>query len=106
MVENVIHHNVANPAMANDVWRSRHGFKETHVHNPPYRKNRDFKAVPFGTFRGMPNYKHSEPFLLMKNLKDLQHEDHHHPTRWAKAFLFGAIVGASMGYAFFVVKPI
>ena len=96
---------IPDPAYKNDYWRAKHHYKETHMHNPPLRKNRDFKAVPFGTFRGMPNYKHAEPFLLLKSLKDMQYETHNHPIRWLKSFVFGAMFGGVVGYGVYGVKP-
>lgn len=61
--------------------------------------------MPFGTFKGMPNYKHAEPWCQFKNLVDLRHEQHHHPIKWIKNFLFGATVGALYGYHWFLFKP-
>ena len=80
------------PAYDNDVWRARHGYKELDVHDPPYRRNRDFRPVPFGSFKGMPNFKHAEPWCLLKNLKDIPNENHNFFIRWTKAFLYGAFV--------------
>lgn len=88
------------------MFRARHHFKEEHVHDPPYRKNRDFKAVNYGSFKGMPNYKHAEPFQLLKSLKDLSYEEHNHPIKWAKMFLKGAIMGGFLGYSWFLIKPL
>ena len=59
---NTIKQDITDPAYGNEMFRVRHGYKEAHVHDPPYRRNRDFKPVNYGTFRGMPNYKHAEPF--------------------------------------------
>ena len=70
------------------------------------RRNRDFKATPYGAAIGMPNYRHAEPYLLLKNLPDLRNEDHHHPTVWAKRFIFGAIVGLSVGQLWVFAGPI
>jgi len=53
--------------------------------------------VPWGAARGMPNYRHAEPWLNMKNLFTFTEERHHHPTKWIKRFLFGAGVGLVMG---------
>lgn len=55
----------------NAAWRARHGYKEADTHDPPQRMNYDFKPIPYGTARGIPNYRHSEPFFLLKNLRDL-----------------------------------
>ena len=97
---------VGDPSYANETFRARHGFKETHAHDPPYRRNRDFKPVPYGTFRGMPNYKHSEPYCLLKNMKDLPREDHHHPIKWIKTSLKGMFVGSLLGYLHFLGGPV
>ena len=97
---------LSDPAYENEVFRARSHYKETHVHDPPGRRSRDFKPVPFGTFKGMPNYKHAEPFCLLKNLKDLPEERHSHPIKWTKAFLFGALAGGMIGYSWFVFKPV
>ena len=45
----------------------------------------------------MPNYKHSEPYCLLKNMKDFANEDHHFPTRYTKHFLKGGLLGAIYG---------
>jgi hypothetical protein len=95
----------SDPIYANETWRQRHHYKEAHVHDPPYRRNRDFKPVPYGSFRGMPNYKHAETWCLLKNLKDLGNEHHNHPIKWAKTFLFGAMVGGILGYSWFLLRP-
>jgi hypothetical protein len=54
----------------------------------------------------MPNYRHSEPWLNMKNLFTFTEERHHHPTRWFKKFLYGAGVGLCLGQLWFFVSPI
>lgn len=97
---------IPDPSYNNEVWRARHHYKEGHVHDPPYRRNRDFKPVNFGSFKGMPNFKHAEPFALLKNLRDLRHEHHNHPLKWAKAFLYGAFAGFVFGYSWFLLKPV
>ena len=58
------------------MFRASHGYKEHHQHDPPMRRNRDFKPVPYGSFRGFINYRHSEPYCLLKNMKDMAREDH------------------------------
>lgn len=105
LVDNSKKQHVPDPAYSNEFWRARHHFKEEHLHDPPARKNRDFKPVGFGSFRGMPNFKHAEPFAILKNLKDLPHEHHHHPIKWIKAFLFGGAAGVFFGYAWFIFRP-
>ena len=85
----MVYHNsrvqtISDPAYENETFRARHGYKEGHVHDPPFRRNRDFKAVPYGTFRGMPNFRHAEPYALLKNMKDLAYEEHNHPIKWAR----------------------
>ncbi|TNV76273.1 hypothetical protein FGO68_gene8827 [Halteria grandinella] len=103
--ENTVKLHVTDPAYQNETWRARHHFKEEHQHDPPQRRNRDFKPVNYGSFRGILNYKRAEPFESLKNLKDLKNEHAHHPTKWAKCFLFGAMAGATFGYAWFVIRP-
>jgi uncharacterized membrane protein YfcA len=53
----------------------------------------------------MLNFKNAEPFSMLKNLKDLRNEHHNHAWKWAKAFFFGAVVGAFVGYSWFVIRP-
>jgi hypothetical protein len=96
---------IPDPTYANESFRAKHHYKEAHVHDPPYRRNRDFKPVNYGSFRGILNFKHSEPFALLKNLEDLKHEHHNIAIRWAKSFLFGAVTGGVLGYAWFVIRP-
>ena len=59
---NGVHQEISNPSYANETFRAKAGFKEGHVHDAAYRRNRDFKPVPYGSFRGIPNYRHSEPY--------------------------------------------
>jgi len=54
----------------------------------------------------MPNYRHSEPWLNMKNMITMQYETKHHPTKWIKKFLFGAFTGLCLGQFWFFVAPI
>lgn len=102
---NAVAQSVTNPTYENETFRAKHGYKETHQHDPAYRRNRDFKPVPYGTFRGMPNYKHSEPYCLLKNMKDLTNEEHHHPIKWIKMGLKGALTGSIFGYLWFLGGP-
>ena len=71
----VYHDHVAQPmsnnTYGNETFRARQGYKESHQHDPGLRRNRDFKPVLYGTFRGLPNYRHSEPYCMLKNLKDI-----------------------------------
>lgn len=43
---------------------------------------------------------------MLKNLKDFKNEQHHHPTKWLKKFLFGAVVGVQFGAWYTVLAPI
>ena len=97
---------IPDPRYKDETWRAAHHFKEEHQHDAPYRRNRDFKPVPWGTARGMPNYRHSEPWLNMKNLITLKEERHHHPTRWFKQFMWGAGAGLVFGQLYFFMAPI
>jgi hypothetical protein len=87
------------------MWRAKHGYKEEHQHDAPMRRNRDFKAMPYGTAAGMPNYRHAEPFCQLKNLKDLKNEHHHFPTKLFKIFFGGATVGVVFGSAWAFLRP-
>lgn len=102
---NAIAQSVSNPAYGNETWRATHGYKEAHQHDPAYRRNRDFKPVTYGSYIGIPNYKHSEPYCLLKNMKDISREDHHHPIKWAKISLKGAFAGSVFGYLYFIGGP-
>jgi len=104
--ENTVKYNVPDPAYKNEIWRAKHGYKEVHQHDAPFRRNRDFKATPYGNFAGMPNYRHAEPFCQLKNLKDFKNERHHHPTKWAKTFMFGAAAGIMFGSAWTAFRPV
>ena len=99
---NVLRNEVSDPNYENATFRARHGYKEEHAHDAPYRRNRDFKPVPYGSFKGILNYKHSEPFCLLKNMKDIPNEEHHILIAWGKAALKGGVVGAAFGYLYFV----
>jgi len=91
---NNIKQNIESAQYDNELWRSRNGFKEMEVHNPPYRRNRDFKPVNYGTFKGIPNFKHAEPWQLLRNVRDFIHEDHNIAIKWTKSFITGSIYGA------------
>lgn len=104
--ENVVKQQISDPAYENEYFRAKYHYKEAHVHDPPYRRNRDFKPVNYGSFRGILNFKHSEPWALLKNLNGMQYEHANHPWKWTKAFLYGAFVGSCTGYTWFVVKPV
>jgi len=94
------------PAYDDPHFRQEKGYKSGAVHAAPFRRNRDFKPVPYGAFGGMPNYRHAEPFALLKNVKDFSSERHHMPTKWFKSFLFGAGTGIMFGSMWFAIAPI
>ena len=102
---NTVKQPISDARYADEHWRAHHGYKEVHQHDPPMRRNRDFKPVPWGAAVGMPNYRHSEPFLMLKNLKDLKNESANHPIRWIKQMSFGALVGFCVGQCWTVVSP-
>ena len=102
---NTVHMSITDQRYADEIWRSKHGYKEVEQHDPPLRRNRDFKPVPWGAAIGMPNYRHAEPFLLLKNLKDLKNENAQHPIKWAKTFAWGAWVGFIIGQAWSILSP-
>ena len=77
----------------NESYRAKYGFKELHVHNAPERRNKDFKPALYGHFRGMLNFKHSQPWAIGRHLKDMFEEDHHIPIRYIKEAIRGAFVG-------------
>ena len=101
-----VKYNVPDTQYGNEVWRAKHGYKEVHQHNPPARRNRDFKATPYGNAIGMPNYRHATPYLLLKHLSDFKHEEHHHPSKWIKSFMMGATTGLTLGSIWFFLSPI
>lgn len=103
---NTVKYTAPDPRYADETWRAKNHFKELHQHDSPLRRNRDFKPVPWGTARGMPNYRHSEPWLNMKNLYTLFEETHHHPTKWIKKATFGALTGFALGQLHFFNAPI
>ena len=69
------------------------------------RRSRDFKAMPYGTAAGMPNYRHAEPWCQLKNLSDFVREDNHFPTRFFKLGLLGGVHGFCLGAAWYALKP-
>ena len=66
----------------NEVARSRFGYKEEHFHSRPERRSRDFKPERFGSWIGMPNFKHSEPWAIVKNIKDFGNYENHILSRY------------------------
>eukprot|EP00355_Strombidium_rassoulzadegani_P001566 CAMPEP_0168613934 /NCGR_PEP_ID=MMETSP0449_2-20121227/3710_1 /TAXON_ID=1082188 /ORGANISM="Strombidium rassoulzadegani, Strain ras09" /LENGTH=270 /DNA_ID=CAMNT_0008654589 /DNA_START=9 /DNA_END=821 /DNA_ORIENTATION=- len=95
----------AMPGYEDETWRSKHGYKELHQHDAPYRRNRDFKPMTYGSWKGIPNYKHSEAWCHLKNLKDIANESHHHPIKYAKKFITGAILGFVYGQLWVLGGP-
>jgi len=102
---NTVKYPIPDPRYGDETWRAKHHFKEEHQHDAPLRRSRDFKPVPWGHARGMPNYRHSEPWLNMKNMYTLWDEHHHHPTKWFKKALFGSLVGLTYGTFWTAVSP-
>lgn len=90
---NTIRQHVIDPAYKNEHFRAKSHYKEAHTHDPPLRRNKDFKPVLYGSFRGILNFKTAEPFQILKNLKDLKNEHHQKPIKWLKTFIFGAAFG-------------
>lgn len=86
----------------NPLWRARHHYKEEHTPDPPMRRNRDFKPVPYGSAKGILNFRHSEPFCLLKNIKDLVHEDHNNIFRNLRAGINGTMFGGLFGMLWFM----
>ena len=103
---NTVKYLIPDGAYGDETWRAKHGYKEEHQHDAPMRRNRDFKPVPYGAFGGMPNYRRSEPFENLKNIKDIKNEHAHFPTRWFKTFMHGALTGIALGQIWFFVRPI
>lgn len=98
---NAINQNILDEDYKNDTFRSRYGYKEAHTPDSPYRRNRDFKPVPYGSAKGILNFRHSEPYCLLKNMKDLYNEDTNIFMRWFKQGCRGAIVGSLFGITYF-----
>ena len=103
---NTVRQVIVDREYADPIWRAKHGYKEEHQHDAPMRRNRDFKAMPYGTAAGMPNYRHAEPFAQLKNLKDFKNEDHNFVFKYAKIFFYGAIIGIVYGSVWTFVRPI
>ena len=101
-----VRQNISDPNYENETWRARHHFKEAHQHAPPYRRNRDFKPVNYGSYRGILNFKHSEPWAILKNLRDLGHEEHNKGVKYMKAIVTGGFMGTVLGYMWFMLKPL
>ena len=104
---NTIKMTLPEPGYDSELWRAKHGYKEELQHDAPYRRSRDFKPVPYGSFKGMPNYRHAEPWAQLKNVKDMIiNERDHHPTKWFKSFAFGALVGFTFGLFWIGMAPL
>jgi len=103
---NTVKYPIPDPRYRDETWRAQHHFKEEHQHDAPLRRSRDFKPVPWGHARGMPNYRHSEPWLNMKNFFGWSEEHHHHPTKWMKRAFFGGVSGFCIGQFWQFVAPI
>ena len=105
VVKDTVKYTPQDSSYSNEMWRSKHGYKELHQHAPPMRRNRDFKAMPYGTAAGMPNYRHAEPWCQLKNLSDFVREDNHFPTRFFKIGLLGGAYGLLMGSFWNAIRP-
>jgi hypothetical protein len=93
-----------NTNLHNETYRSKYGYKEMEVHNPPPRRNKDFKPALYGDYLGMPNYKMSYPYSLLKLAKDLWYERHNFTIQYIKAFILGSFGGALFGSTYFMLK--
>ena len=58
-----------------------------------------------GTYIGIPNFRHSEPYMFLKNIKDVMNEDHNIGISWSKTALSGFGWGCILGYTYFVGAP-
>lgn len=103
---NTVYMKASDPNYENETFRARNGFKEQHAHDAPFRRSRDFIPVTYGAYVGIPNYKHSEPYSLLKNIKDLVNEEHNHGIKYGKLALKGGILGAVFGQLYFVGGPV
>lgn len=102
---NTVVQQISNDDYRNEHFRSKHGYKEIHVHDPPQRRSRDFKPVPYGSFKGMLNFRLAEPYCHLKNLANISAEHHNFVIRWVKTACEGAAFGAIYGYIWFTFKP-
>lgn len=98
---NAIRAQIGDNDYENATFRARHGYKEAHTPDTPYRRNRDFKPMQYGAYRGILNYRHSEPYCLLKNMKDLVNEDHNILIKTTKEAIRGAVIGGIIGAARF-----
>jgi hypothetical protein len=105
VVKDTVKYSAPEPGYSNEMWRAKHGYKELHQHAPPIRRNRDFKAMPYGTAAGMPNYRHAEAWCQLKNISDFVREDNHFPTRFFKLGCLGGMWGFVLGAFWVAVKP-
>ena len=87
------------------MFRSRYHYKENEVHDRPLRRNRDFKPVLYGAFHGIPNYKHGEPWMMLKNLGDMMYEPHQFMVKYAKLFITGGIFGFTYSLFHMAMAP-
>lgn len=93
----VSYDSATNPQYGNPEFRLRSGFKETEVPSPPQRRNRDYKPIPNGTFRGFPKARNSVPYQTTRNVKDLFEERHQFVIKYIRAMLAGAGTGLWIG---------
>ena len=97
MYQNTVKQKASTPEYEDEHFRATHGYKELNCPDPAARRNRDFKPVPYGTYGGLPNYRHAEPFMQIKNFKDIIHEQDHLVIKYIKTGLFGAATGVVFG---------
>ena len=105
----VYHNHIVNemaPVYDNPTFRQLYGFKDIEAHDPPFRCNRYFKQVSYDLAKGILNYRHSEPFALLKNMKDIPRETHQKPIVYSKLFLKGALLGTYFGGVYFACGPV
>ena len=61
--------------------------------------------MTYGAYVGIPNFRHSEPYMFLKNIKDVVNEEHNIAISWTKAAARGFIAGSIIGYTYFVGAP-
>jgi hypothetical protein len=100
-----MHQYPADPDYRNPQLRTFAGYKEMEAPMPPQRRNRDFKPLGNGTFRGYPKGRNSVPYNQLRQLRDLTEETHQTPIRWLKMALKGALMGWTVGSALTFMMP-
>ena len=87
------------------MFRTKYGYKHLDQADYPQRRNRDFKILGNGTFRGYPKGRNSVPYAQLRHLRGIIEEKNQFVIKYAKGMLLGALTGCSISTAWIWAHP-